>query len=137
MNKKNSEQRNNRINNEEISSAKTLDNQTLSKDIKIENEQSYDFRNRDNTMIAYHGEQWNNGINNEEISSAKTLDNQNLSKEIEMENEQSYNVRNRDNIILSYHKELQTGSNYQADTAESMDRKKSNKILQGHNHRIF
>jgi hypothetical protein len=80
-------------------------------------------------MIAYHGEQWNNGINNEEISSSKTLDNQNLSKEIEMENEQSYDVRNRDNTIISYHSELQRRehSNYQADTAESMDRKKSNK----------
>ena len=76
-------------------------------------------------MNEKNSEQWNNGINNEEISSAKTLDNQNLSKEIKMENEQSYDVRNRDNTIISYHSELQR--NYQADTAESMDRKKSNK----------
>ena len=74
-------------------------------------------------------EHWNNGINNEDISSAKTLDNQNYSKEIKMENEQSYDVRNRDNTILPYYSELQRReqhSNYQADTAESMDRKKSN-----------
>ena len=73
-------------------------------------------------------EQWNNAINNPD-----------LSKEIEMENEQSYDVRNRDNTTIPYHSELQERkhSDYQADTAESMDRKKSNKILQGHNHRIF
>ena len=128
MNKKNSEQKNNGINNETISSAKILDNQNLSKEIKIENEQSYDVRNRDITIIADHSEQWNNGINNEEISSSKTLDNQNLSKEIKMENEQSYDVRNRDNTFIYYHSELQRRklehSNYQADTAESMDRKK-------------
>ena len=118
MNKKNSEQFNNGINNKEISSAKTLDNQNL----------SYDVRNIEDTILANHSEQWNNGIKNEEISSAKTRDNQNLSKEIEMENEQSYDVRNRDNTILPYYSELQRReqhSNYQADTAESMDRKKS------------
>ena len=47
MNEKNSEQWNNGINNEEISSAKTLDNQNLSKEIKMED----DVRNRDNTII--------------------------------------------------------------------------------------
>ena len=72
-------------------------------------------------------EQWNNAINNPD-----------LSKQIKMENEQSYGVRNRDNTTIPYHSELQTRkhSDYQADTAESMDRKKSNNILQGHNHRI-
>ena len=91
-------------------------------------------------MNQKNSEHWNNGINNEEISSAKTLDNQNLSKEIEMENEQSYDdVKNRDNTIIASHSELQRRkhSNYQADTVESMDRKKSNKILQGRNHRFF
>ena len=56
MNEKNSEQWNNGINNEEISSAKTLDNQNLSKEIKMENEQSYDVRKRDNTIISNHSE---------------------------------------------------------------------------------
>ena len=37
MNQKRSEQWNNAINNEEISSAKTLDNQNLSKEIEMEN----------------------------------------------------------------------------------------------------
>ena len=72
-------------------------------------------------------EQFNNGINNKEISSAKTLDNQNYSKEIKMENEQSCDVRNRYNTILPYYSELQRREqhlNYQADTAESIDRKK-------------
>ena len=87
MNKKNSEQFNNGINNKEISSAKTLDNQNL----------SYDVRNIEDTILANHSEQWNNGIENEEISSAKTLDNQNLSKEIKMEDD----LRNRDNTITS------------------------------------
>ena len=44
MNERNTEQSNNGINNEEISSAKTLDKQNLSKEIKMENEQSYDVR---------------------------------------------------------------------------------------------
>ena len=48
MNEKNSEQWNNGINNEEISSAKSLDNQNLSKEIKMED----DVRNRDNTIIS-------------------------------------------------------------------------------------
>ena len=80
----------------------------------------------------------NNEIN-KEISSAKTLDNHNLSKEIRMKNEQSYDVRNRDNTIISYHSELQRRghSNYQADTAESMDRKKITKKMQGRNHGFF
>ena len=71
----------------------------------------------------------NNGINNKEISSAITLDNQNSSKEIKMENEQSYDVRNTDNKKISHYSELQgrEHSNFQADTAESMDRKKSDK----------
>ena len=90
-------------------------------------------------MNEKNSEQWNNGINNEEISSAKTLDKQNLSKDIKMENEQSYDVRNRDNTTIPYHSELQKRkhSDYQADTAESMDRKKSNKKMQGRNHRFF
>ena len=45
MNEKNL---NNRINNKEISSAITLDNQNSSKEIKMENEQPYDVRNTDN-----------------------------------------------------------------------------------------
>ena len=46
-----------------------------------------------------------------------------------MENEQPYDVRNTDNTIILHHSELQgrEHSNFQADTAESMDRKKSNK----------
>ena len=36
----------------DVSSAKTLDNQNLSKEIKMENDQSYDVRNRDNTIIS-------------------------------------------------------------------------------------
>ena len=44
MNEKNTEQWNNGISNEEISSAKTLDKQNLSKEIKMENEQSDDVR---------------------------------------------------------------------------------------------
>ena len=56
MNQKNSEHWNNGINNEEISSAKTLDNQNLSEEIKMENEQSYDVRKRDNTIISNHSE---------------------------------------------------------------------------------
>ena len=56
MNEKNSEQWNNGINNEEISSAKSLDNQNLSEEIKMENEQSYDVRKRDNTIISNHSE---------------------------------------------------------------------------------
>ena len=54
--KKNYEHWNNGINNEDISSAKTLDNQNYSKEIKMENEQSYDVRNRDNTILSY--SQW-------------------------------------------------------------------------------
>ena len=56
-----------------------------------------------------------------------------------MENEQSYDVRNRDNTIIAYHSELQRRkhSNSRADTAESMDRKKSKKKLQGRNHGHF
>ena len=81
----------------------------------------------------------NNGINNEKISSAITLDDQNSSKEIKMENEQPYDVRNTDNTIILHHSELQgrEHSNFQADTAESMDRKKSNKKMQGRNHGFF
>ena len=45
MNKKSSEQWNNAINNPD-----------LSKEIKMENEQSYDVRNRDNTIISNHSE---------------------------------------------------------------------------------
>ena len=56
MNEKNTEQWNNGINNEEISSAKPLDKQNLSKEIEMENEQSYDARNRDNTIISNHSE---------------------------------------------------------------------------------
>jgi hypothetical protein len=52
MNEKNYEQWNNGINNETISSAKSLDNQNLSKEIEMENDQSYDVRNRDNTIIS-------------------------------------------------------------------------------------
>ena len=48
--------KNNAFNNEEISSAKTLDNQNLSKEIEMENDQSYDVRNRDNTIISNHSE---------------------------------------------------------------------------------
>ena len=90
-------------------------------------------------MNKNNSEQWNGAFNNEEISSAKTFDNQDLSKEIKMENKQSYDVRNRDNTTIPYHSELQKRkhSDYQVDTAESMDRKKSNKIMQGRNHRIF
>ena len=47
---------NNGINNKEISSAITLDNQNSSKEIKMENEQSYDVRKRDNTIISNHSE---------------------------------------------------------------------------------
>ena len=67
-------------------------------------------------------EQCNNAINN-----------QDLSKEIKMENEQSYDVRNRDNTTIPYHSELQKRkhSDYQADTAESMDRKKVIKYCRG------
>ena len=66
---------------------------------------------------------------NEEISSAITLDDQNSSKEIKMENEQPYDVRDRDNTITSYHSELQRREHSinEANTAESMDRKQSNK----------
>ena len=56
MNEKNTEQWNNGISNEEISSAKTLDKQNLSKEIKMENEQPYDVRNTDNTIILHHSE---------------------------------------------------------------------------------
>ena len=86
--------------------------------------------------------QWNGAINNKEISSAKTFDNQDLSKDIRMENEQSYDVRNnrrRGNKTIPFHSELQRRkhSDYQVDTAESMDRKKSNEIMQGCNHRFL
>ena len=45
--------KNNSINNEENSSAKNLNHQDLSEEIKIEKEQSYDVWNRDNTTIPY------------------------------------------------------------------------------------
>ena len=45
--------KNNSINNEEISSAKNLNHQDLSEEIKIEKEQSYDVWNRGNTTIPY------------------------------------------------------------------------------------
>ena len=45
--------KNNSINNEEISSAKNLNHQDLSEEIKIEKEQSYDVWNRDNTLSQW------------------------------------------------------------------------------------
>ena len=72
--------KNNSINNKEISSAKNLNHQDLSEEIKIEKEQSYDVWNRDNTTIPYLS-----GLHRrkQSDSQADTVENMNWKKSLE------------------------------------------------------
>ena len=65
---------NNGINKEEISSAKTLDNHNLSKEIRMKNEQSNDVRDRDNSITSYHSELQRREHSNYEADTAESTD---------------------------------------------------------------
>ena len=85
--------KNNAIKNEEISSAKTRDNQNLSKEIEMENEQSYNFRNRDDTMIAYHGELQRRKHSNSRADTAESMDRKQSKKIMQVRNHRNFLLR--------------------------------------------